>query len=140
MGKLFAMFLPMLAVESGDRNFLDRRNLQAAHVDTVAVRIRSRNIKRFDAAHPAKQVLGDPRVKRIRRETFRPLKQNKPRFGNDEMKIAGPAANRAVAFRGLDFLRGFDFELHATTMATPRMNHEQSDNDLLNLILAYHGH
>ena len=41
------------------------------------------------------------------------------------MKIAGPAANRTVAFHGEDFLRRLDVESYAAAMATSRMDHEQ---------------
>jgi len=55
--KLASMFFPMLAVESGDGNFLDRGGIQATHVNAAAIGIRPRNIKRLDAAYFAKQML-----------------------------------------------------------------------------------
>ncbi len=73
MGKLSSMFLPMLAVESDNRNFSDRRIVQAAHVDAVAIGVGPRNVKRFDAAHFAKQVFGNTGVEYIGRKMFSAL-------------------------------------------------------------------
>ena len=93
MGKISSMILPMLAVESGNRNFPDRRIVQTAYVDTVTIGVGSRNVKRFNAAYFAKQVLGNARIECVARKIFSALQQDKSGFRNDEVKIAGPAAH-----------------------------------------------
>jgi len=60
------MFLPMLAVKGYHRNFSDRGRLQAAHIDTVTVWMRSGYVERFNPAHFAKQMLRDTGVECVR--------------------------------------------------------------------------
>ena len=56
------MFLPILAIKGYHSNFSDRSRLQAAHINTVTVGMRSRNIEGFNPAHFAKQMLGNAGV------------------------------------------------------------------------------
>lgn len=67
MFKLADMLLPMLTVEFCDADFLDRTRIKATNVDAVAIRVGTWNIKRFNAADIAEQMLGDARVERISR-------------------------------------------------------------------------
>jgi hypothetical protein len=72
------MFFPMLTIERCNSDFSDGAWLQAAYIDAVVLRMRSRNIKGLDAAHFAKQMLGHAGVKCVGRERFRPLEKGKP--------------------------------------------------------------
>ena len=67
------MILPMPTVESGDRNFPDRRIVQATYVDTVTIGVGSRNVKRFNAAYFAKQVFGHARIECVARKMLSAL-------------------------------------------------------------------
>jgi hypothetical protein len=57
--------LPIFAVEGADVHPPYCRGVEAANVDTIAVGIRTRNIKRFDAAYPTEEMLGDAGVEYI---------------------------------------------------------------------------
>ncbi|HUK42428.1 MAG TPA: hypothetical protein VLX11_15335 [Candidatus Acidoferrales bacterium] len=137
MGKLSPMLFPMLPVESRNRNFLDCARIQATQVNTVAVGIRPRYVKRLDAAYFAKQVLRDAGVECVRGKAFAPLQQDKPRLGNDKVKIHALGANGTIAFGGLDFIRRFDLKSNPPTVATPRMDHGPSSYNVLQKILTY---
>jgi hypothetical protein len=67
------MVLPMLAIERDDGDFSDCARLQAAHINAVVLRMRSRNIERLDPADFAKQMLGDSGVECVGRKRFRTL-------------------------------------------------------------------
>src|SRR5512145_1087218 len=116
-GRLF----PVPAVEWRNIHLADGLRIDAAHVDAVAVRIRTRHIERLDAAHPAEKMPGDSGVERISRKKLRALNQGEARLGHDKMEIAALAAHRAVALARLDFRGRLDFKAHAPAVATSRM-------------------
>jgi len=72
--QLGRMILPVHAVELTDVDLLDRAGIQAARIDAVAVGVGTRDVKRFDAANPAKQMFGDSGVECICRQVFVALK------------------------------------------------------------------
>lgn len=69
------MGLPVLAVKLRNGQTLNRAGIKAAHVNTVTIRIRPRNVERFDTADFTKPVLRHAGVERVRREGLFALKQ-----------------------------------------------------------------
>ena len=59
------MSFPIFAVEGADVHLPNCRGVEAANVDTIAVGIRTRNVKRLDAACPTEEMLGDAAVECI---------------------------------------------------------------------------
>lgn len=112
------MFLPILAVKGCHCNFTDRRRLQAAHIDTVTVRMRSGYVERFNPADFAKQMLGDTGIECVRRKGFRTLDESELRFRHDEMKKSALAADRTIALDRFYLRRRFDLKLHHAAMAS----------------------
>jgi hypothetical protein len=74
-GQVGAVFFPIFAVEGADVDLSDGRGLKAAYIDTIAVGIRTRNIKGLDAACLTEEMLGDTRVELIDRKLVGPLEQ-----------------------------------------------------------------
>jgi hypothetical protein len=112
------MGFPILAVKGDDGNFSDCGRLQAAHINTVTVGMRSRDIEGFDPARFTKQMLGDAGVERVGRQRFRTLEKSEPRFRHDEMKKSAFAANRTVTFDGFYISLCFHLKLDPTAMAS----------------------
>jgi hypothetical protein len=112
------MVLPMLAVKGDHRHFFDGSRFQAAHVDAVTVRVRSRNIERFDAACFTEHVLRHTGVEGVSRKRFRTLDKSETGLWHDEMQKPALAADRAVAFNGVDLGLSFNLELYPAAMAS----------------------
>ena len=70
MCQLGAVGFPILPVEGRDVDFFNGAGVEATRVDAVAVGIGSWDIKRFDAANLAKQMLGHSGVDSVSREMF----------------------------------------------------------------------
>src|SRR5918992_4563066 len=117
MGKIAGMVLPIFSIKGSYGDPFDPIGLQAPHVYAVAVGVGSRNVERFDAAHPAKEVLGYARVECVTYQRLRALSESEPGFRHDEMKKAGLSTDRAIAFNGLNGGRSLDLKPHAAAMA-----------------------
>lgn len=87
------------------------------HVDTDAIRVGTGNIKRLDAAMPAKPVLGDSGVKGIGGKRVFALQQAKIRVDNDQVQETRLAADTAIAVSRLNNRRRVDFKSNLATMA-----------------------
>ena len=111
------MGLPIPAVEGGHRNFFDCSRFQAAHVNTVTVGMRSRNIERFDATGFTKHVLRDTGVEGISGNRFRTLDKREPRLRHDQMKKPALSTDRTIAFDRFDRSRCFNLEPDPAAMA-----------------------
>ena len=136
------MLLPVPAVERRHVDAPNRAGFKASGIDAVAVRIGARDVKGFDAANRAKQVLRGAGVERIGGEKLRAAQQFEARFGDNEMKVAAFAADRAVALSRLDLGGRFDFELHPAAMTPAEMFDEAwvwlSQNDPAKLCSLFH--
>jgi hypothetical protein len=126
MRDIESMFLPMLAFKGYHLDFTDRGGLQAAHIDAVTFRMRSGYIERFNAAHFAKQMLGDTGIECVRCKRFRTLDESELRFRHDEMKKTALAADRTIAIDGFYLRRRFDLKLHYAAMAPTAMLDQRS--------------
>jgi len=62
-------------------------------------------------------MLGDARVKSIRRQRFRTSNQREARLRDNQVQEAGLAADRTVALQSLNFSSRLDFESHPAAMA-----------------------
>jgi hypothetical protein len=113
--------LPVFSVEGTYRHGAQRRGVQTTHVHAVAVGIGPGNIKRFDAAHLAKQMRGDTRIEFIRLKVLRTFEQLESGSRNDQMKKADLPADRTVAVDRFDFRRCNHSKFHAPAMTAPRM-------------------
>jgi hypothetical protein len=117
MGKIAGMVLPIFSIKGSYGDPFDPIGLQAPHVDAVAVGIGSRNVKRFDAAHPAKEVLGYARVECVTYQRLRARNESESGFWHDEMKKAALSTYRAIALNGLYGGGSLDLKPHAAAMA-----------------------
>jgi hypothetical protein len=111
------MVFPILAVKSRHRYFFDCSRIQAAHVNAVTVRMRSRHIERFDATCLTKHVLCHTGVEGVDRKRFRTLDESEAGFRHDQMKKPAFTTDRTVAFDRFDRSRRFDLESHTAAMA-----------------------
>ena len=100
--------------------------IQTSHVDAETVGIGTRHVERLDAANCAKEMLGNSRVERVRREILSALHQLKVGFGNDEMQKAALAANRAVALARFNVDGRHHFEPDPPAMAPAAMVNARS--------------
>ncbi len=116
------MFLPVLAVERLDDNLLGRL-IETANVDVDAIRVRSWDIERLDAARAAEIVLGDTRIERIDAQPIFAGNQLEARFRDDQVQIARFPTDRAVAVLADDRRWCFHFEADGAAVAASRMNH-----------------
>ncbi len=66
-------------------------------------------------------MLGDPGVEGIGGQELGSLNQMKPRLRNDQVEVAGFAADRTIAFQRLDSRRRLDFKLNSPAMAAARV-------------------
>ena len=70
MPQFGAVRFPILPVEECHVDLFDGAGIEAARVDAIAVGIGPRDVKRFDAAYPAKQMLGHAGVEAVSRQVF----------------------------------------------------------------------
>ena len=117
-----AGLFPVAPVERRDRE-RDRLRVEAAHVDAVAVRVRARNIERFDAAGLAERVPGDAGIEGVNAQIFRSLEQLESGARYDEVQVARFRADRTVALAHLDVLGRFHFEPNRAAVAASGVFH-----------------
>src|SRR5262245_53775995 len=122
MRQLLSVRLPVLSVERFDDERL-RLGIQAPNIHIVAVGIGAGDVERFDAARPAEFVLCNAGVELIRSDVLFALQQFELRLGDNQMKVTGLRAHRAVAVTALDPLGRFDLELHRSAMTTAAIDH-----------------
>ena len=94
------MVFPMAAIKRNDTHgggLFDK----APHVDVDAVGVRSRDIKRLDAANTTERVLRDARIEGVGRKMVSPTNQLKRRSWYDEVKKAGHGAVAVFNFEML---------------------------------------
>src|SRR5262249_7408786 len=116
-GELRHLLFPMLAVEQRNARHAHGAVIEAAHIDAETVGLRARNIEALDAAHRAEMMLRRSGIERVGGDLVRALGQSEALGGHDEMQIAGPAADRAVAFLDLDLVWRQHFEAYRAAMA-----------------------
>jgi len=116
MSKLPGMQLPVLTVEFCNSDFLDRTRIETSHVDAVAIGVGTRNVKRFNAADIAEQMLRNTGVECVSGQILFASEQSELRLGNDEMQITALAADRAVTFGRVDLGGREDFESNTPAM------------------------
>src|SRR5690242_11395446 len=96
--------------------------IEAARVDAVTMRMRTRNVERFHTAVFAEQVPRGAGVETVFGERVFALQQAEARSGHDEMQETRHAADRAVAFLHLRMRRRIHFETHAAAVAAAGMS------------------
>lgn len=114
------MSLPVFAVERFD----DERFgplIKTSNVDIDAIGIGARDVKTFDAALTAEQMLGDAGVERVSLQTLGSRYQPERRFGYDEVKKSRLPAHRTVAVVCGDRRRGLDLKAHTTAVTPARV-------------------
>ena len=111
------LFLPLPPVELLDDHALDRAGIEATRVDTEPVRVRARDVEGFYAADGAKQMLGRVRVEAVGGQDFAPAEKLETLGRDDEVKVSGLAADRAIAFGYPDIGGSAHFEAHAAAVA-----------------------
>ena len=82
-GQLGAVFFPIFAVEGADVDLGDGCGLKAPYIDTIAVGIRTRNIKGLDAASLTEEMFGNTRVELICRKLVGSVEQTEARLRHD---------------------------------------------------------
>ena len=93
--------------------------LEAARIDADAVGMGARNIKGLHAARGAEDVLRGAGVEGVGGQSIAPFEQPETFRRNDQMQIAGLAADRTIAVGDLRSAAGaLDFESHAAAMTT----------------------
>ena len=115
------MFFPIFAVEGADVDVDDGRGLKAAYIDTIAVGIRTRNIKGLDAACLAEEMLGDTRVELIDRKLVGALEQAEAGLRHDQMQKTAFATDRTVTFERIDLGRRIDLEPNPPAVTSAAM-------------------
>ena len=125
IGQLAAAFrillFPFEPIERLDLYALDRRRIQAAYVDAVAIGVRAGNIEGFDAAHRAEKMLRGAGVERVGRQRLAALKQSESGARHDQMEITGLGAYRAIAFRRRQLGRSVHLESDAAAVTATSM-------------------
>src|SRR6476646_4968950 len=111
------LLLPMLAVEEGDVRDAHRAIIEAAHIDAKPVGFGTRHIEALDAADRAEMMLRGAGVEAVGRDLIRALGKAEALSRHDQMQIACLAADRAIAFLGLDLVRRQHLEAHRAAMA-----------------------
>ena len=91
--------LPLATIERSNRQLVDRFRIDAPCVHADAIRMRTRDIERFDAAHGTKQMPGRVSIETVGPERVTAAKQFKSIGRDHEVQVTGLAANGAVAFR-----------------------------------------
>ncbi len=112
------MLFPIRAIERAHPDFPNVLRVDAACVYADALGVRAGHIERLDAAVCAKQMIGDTRVETITREVVLSPNQTEPRCRNDQMQVAAPSADRAIAFVHLQRARCVHLETHASTVTS----------------------
>src|SRR5690348_2754532 len=99
--------------------------VHAAHVDAVAVRMRTRHVERFHAAMFAEQMPRHAGVEAVLGQCVRAADQTEPRSGYDQVNVARHPADRAGAGLYERPRRRVDFEADLAAMA-PARAHDQT--------------
>jgi hypothetical protein len=120
------LLFPISAVGLRDGHVFDRARIEAARVDAEAVRVRARDVEGLDAAHRAEQVLGDTRIKGVRGQRVLTAEEGEAVGGNDQVQVAGLAADRTVALENTDSRRRDHLEAYLSTVtATCVLDHRE---------------
>lgn len=108
---------PVLSIEFTDPDPVYGLLIETMDIDTVSMRVRTRDVEWLDATIPAKQVACDAGIESILVERFSASAQPEIRGWNDPADETGFPADRAVAAYGIDLSRPPDFEPHAPAVA-----------------------
>src|ERR1700690_1183348 len=111
------LLVPLQAVDRSDPQSLNGAGVETARIDAESVGVRTRHVKRLDAAGRAKQMFRGMRVEAVSRQRIAAGGEFEALGRNDEVQKAGFAANRAVAVIDRQYRRGDDFESDAAAVA-----------------------
>jgi hypothetical protein len=120
-GQIGTVCFPIFAAEGADVDPADGRGLKAAYIDTIAVGIRTRNIKGLDAACLTEEMFGNTRVELIRRKLVGSVEQPEARLRHDQMQETAFAADRTVTFEPIDLGRRVDLKANPFAVASAAM-------------------
>ena len=110
--------LPVRPVKWQAGYLIDLPRVETPQIDAKTIRMRSRDIKRLDAALAAEQMAGGPGIKAVFGERLFPAEQGEILGLDDQVLITGQRAYRAIAIEDFEFRRRPDDKTDGATMAT----------------------
>ena len=116
------MIFPVSTIERFNCHRIDAAGIKASNIDTVAVRIRARNIERLDATISTEKMFGDACVELIGRDFVIAANEREIVFAHNQVYVTAHAADTAIALVDLEICRGVDFKSDAATVATAFVN------------------
>ena len=116
------MIFPVAPVECINSHRIDASGIQTSNIDTVAVRIRARNIERLDATTAAEEMLGNSRVELIGGNVILTADEREIIFSYNQMQVSAHTANTAIALIDLENSWCLDFEFDAAAVTAACVN------------------
>ncbi len=97
------------------------RIIEAPPCDGKSVRIGTRYVKAFNAAHRAELMFRSVRIEGVGRKSFFAGKKSEPAGRHDDMRVLAHQAYRTIAVLDFDALRQEDFKPDGAAMAAALM-------------------